>query len=193
MTATWAISLGEDSPALAVPWHDDNGSATHVDLRAHLERINEIPEARESPVLARVLAILNAPGSPWATAKCDRWTLDEDDLRAAALHMDLDPAQAGIGSYIDLYLRDTAGFASLEAHRDLLQRLTSQAEASGPPAAMLELTLRHCVAQEVEGYAITAFLYALGEDAARAQVNWELALTALAQILLSETPRGDRM
>jgi hypothetical protein len=184
VTATWAISLGEDSPALAVPWHDDGGSVAYVDLRAYPERIGEIPEARENPVLARVLAMLNATESPWATAKCDRWALDEDDLQAAALHLDLDAAQAGTGSYIDLYLRNSAGFASLEGHRDLLQRLTRAAEGSGPPEAMLELTLRHCVAQGVEGYAITAFLYAPGEDASHAQANWELALAALAQILL---------
>ncbi len=77
MTAAWAIALGADSPVLAVPWCDndggDDGRAAYVDLRAHPERIGEIPEARENPVLAHVLARLNAPESPWATAKCDRW------------------------------------------------------------------------------------------------------------------------
>jgi hypothetical protein len=186
VTATWAIAFGAESPVLAVPWHDDDGRIAYIDLRAQPERIGEIPEARENPVLAHVLARLNALESPWATAKCDRWPLDEDDLQAAALHLDLDGAQAGIGSYIDLYHRDAAKFASLEDHRDLLQRLTRAAEKSGPPAAMLELTLRHCIAEGAEGYAITAFLHAVGEDAARAQTNWEAALAALAQILLNE-------
>jgi hypothetical protein len=185
VTATWAISLGEDSPALAVPWQDDAGHAVYVDLRAHPERLGEVPETRENPALARVLEHLNAPESPWATAKCDRWTLDEDDLQTAALELDLDAAQAGIGSYIDVYHRNAEEFASLEGHRDLLQRLARAAEGSGPQAAMLELTLRRCVAEGVEGYAITAFLYAIGEDAAHAQVSWELALAALAQIFLN--------
>jgi hypothetical protein len=193
MKAEWAIALGAESPVLAVPWHDTEGVAVYIDLRTQPERIGEIPEARENPVLAGVLVMLGAPESPWATAKCDRWALDEDDLEAAALHLDLDAAQAGIGSYIDLYLRDQAEFTSLEGHRDLLERLTRTAEQDGPPAAMLELTLRHCIVEGVEGYAITAFLYAVGEDASHAQASWELALTALMQILLSEAAGGDRM
>lgn len=187
MKAEWTIALGAESPALAVPWHGDDARMAYVDLRAHPERISEIPETRKNPVLAHVLAILNAPESPWATAKCDRWELDEEDIETAALELDLDDAQAGIGSYIDLYLRDAAEFASLEGHRDRLERLTRAAEGSEPTAAMLELTLRHCVAEGVEGYAITAFLYAIGEDAARAQAAWEAALTTLAHILLSGT------
>jgi hypothetical protein len=193
MKAEWAIALGVESPVLAVPWQDDDGRVVYVDLRTQPERIDEIPEARENPVLEHVLARLNAPESPWATAKCDRWELDKDDLEAAVLHLDLDSAQAGIGSYIDFYHRDAAEFASLEGHRDLLERLTRAAEESGPPAALMELTLRRCIAQGAEGYAITAFMYAIGEDAARAQAHWETALTILVHILLSQTARGDRI
>jgi len=195
LLASWAIALGADSSALTVPWHDDEGQVAYVDLQAHPEHIDEIPEARENPVLAHVLASLNAPESPWATAKCDRWELDEDDLETASLDLDHEPdfAQAGTGSYIDLYHRDGKLFASLPQHRDLLQRLVLA--ASGPnPVAILELTLRRCIAEGAEGYAITAFLYAIGEEAAQAQANWAVALAALAQILLeSPIAGGDRM
>jgi hypothetical protein len=184
MKASWNIALGEASPALAVPWHDDDGRVEYVDLRAHPERMGEIPETRENPALAHVLTLLNTPGSPWATAKCDCWKLDEDDLQTAALDLDLDTARAGIGSYIDLYYRDAMRFASLEGHRDLIERLTRAAEERDS-TGILELTLRHCVAEGVEGYAITAFLYAVGQDAAGAQAGWEAALTALMHILLS--------
>ena len=199
MHATWAISLGADSPVLTVPWQDATGRVEYVDLRARPDRIEDIPEARENPPLAKVLERLNAPGSPWATAKCDRWPLDDEDLEAASFDLALarsrSSAQAGIGSYIDFYHRDAAEFASLEHHRALVQRLTRSAEglAGDPvssvqrgvqPAAMLELTLRRCIAEGSEGYAITAFLYAIGEDEARAQTNWAAALATLTHILL---------
>lgn len=186
LLANWAIALGADSPVLTVPWHDEDGQVAYVDLRTHPERIDDISEARENPVLAHVLATLNAPGWPWTTAKCDRWELEEDDLETAALDLELDLAPAGIGSYIDLYHRDAKVFASLQHHRDLLQRLTLAAGlGGGQPKAILELTLRRCIAVGAEGYAITAFLYAVGEDAVQAQANWVAALATLAHILLS--------
>ncbi len=188
MCASWAISLGEDSPVLTVPWKDNDSRVAYVDLRAHPERVSEIAEARENPALAQVLAHLNAPGSPWATAKCDRWPLDEDDLATAALDHDVESAAAGIGSYIDLYHRDAARFVSLEHHRELLQQLTRAAEGiGGAPTAILELTLRHCVVEGAEGYAITAFLYAVGKDAVQAEAQWGAALATLTHILLSGT------
>jgi hypothetical protein len=195
LLASWAIALGADSPVLTVPWHDKDGNVAYVDLKSHPERIDNIPEARENPVLADVLATLNAPESPWVTAKCDRWELDEDDLETAALDLELALAQAGIGSYIDFYHRDARLFASLEHHRDLLQRLTlAEGIGGGNPKAILELTLRRCIAVGAEGYAITAFLYAIGDDAAQAQANWADALTALTRILLdTASAGGDRM
>jgi len=202
MHATWAISLAADSPVLVVPWHDDAGLAAYVDLCARPDCMEDIPEAVEHPSLARALAKLNAPDSPWLTAKCDRWTLDEDDLEAAALDLMLARtkgfAQAGIGSYIDIYHRNSAEFAALERHRDLLPQLTRVAEGlagegvqrDGHPAAMLELTLRRCIVEGREGYAITAFLYAIGENPARAEANWAAALAALTHILLkSDAPQ----
>ena len=103
-------------------------------------------------------------------------------------------AQAGIGSYIDIYYREAAEFTALQHHRDLLQRLTRAAEGlagglqrDGHPTAMLELTLRRCIAEDREGYAITAFLYAIGENTARAEANWTAALAALTHILLESS------
>jgi len=200
MHATWALSLGPDSPVLTVPWHDDAGRVAYVNLRTCPGCIDDIPEAQENPPLAAVLQALNAPDSPWLTAKCDRWALDDDDLEAASFDLALARnrsfAQTGIGSYIDFYHRDAAEFASLEHHRELVKRLTRLAEGlaggavqrDGHPAAMLELTLRRCIAEGSDGYAITAFLYAIGEDAARAQANWAAALATLAHILLNGTP-----
>ena len=205
LLAHWAIALAEDSPVLVVPWHDDAGRVAYIDLRAHPEHIHDIPEAGENPALARVLEVLNASGSPWATAKCDRWALDEDDLDTASFDLALarnrSVGHVGIGSYIDFYYREVKEFASLEHHRELLPRLTRRAEGfdeagvrrDGHPVVMLELTLRRCVAAGSEGYAITAFLYAIGEDAARAQANWEAALGTLAHILLSGSAHSDRM
>jgi hypothetical protein len=193
--ATWAIALAADSPVLVVPWHDDSGCLAFVDLYRHPERITDIPETLHQPALTRALQQLNAPDSPWATAKCDRWLLDEEDLDAAALDLalarDTRFAHAGIGSYVDFYHRDTALFTSLQHHRELLIRL-AQVAMQPPPAqhapatALLELTLRRCIANGRDGFSITAFLYAIGQDAARAQANWSAALGALTQILHDE-------
>ncbi|HEY0307041.1 MAG TPA: hypothetical protein VGB94_02680 [Acidobacteriaceae bacterium] len=194
--ATWAIALAENSPVLVVPWSDEAGRVAYVDLRLQPERMDEILEAREFPALGRMLQELNAMGSPWATAKCDRWVLDDEDLEAAALDLDflgdVNFAQAGVGSYIDFYSRDAALFGSLEHHRVLLVRLTRDAsQATDDPAnALLEFTLRRCIAEDSEGFAITAFLYAVGRDAVDAEAKWAAALAALTQILLAAGGEG---
>jgi hypothetical protein len=190
MQASWGIELAEDSAVLTVPWTDDAGRVAYIDLRAQPEAIQQIPEARENPPLAVALSRLNAADSRWATGKCDRWGLDEDDLQTAIYELDLESGEGstwnGIGSYIDFYSLELAQFLSLQHHRELLQRLTSAAEGlAGHPTAMLELTLRRCVAEGQDGYAVTAFVYAVGGDAAQAEVSWAAALAAMADILLA--------
>jgi hypothetical protein len=187
--ANWAIELAEESPVLVVPWQDDSGSVAYVDLRGHAEAIDEIPEARANPALAGLLLALNAPESRWATAKCDRWELDDEDLEAASFELELvhdERYSSGVGSYVDIYLLDPAQFVSLEHHRELLERLTQALICAGAePRALLELTLRRCIAGGSDGYAITAFVYAMGGDAESAQANWADALDALAKVLES--------
>jgi hypothetical protein len=192
--ASWAIALAADSPVLVVPWQDDAGHVTYVDLRRQPERVLEIPEVHHQPALARALQQLNAADSPWATAKCDCWRLDEEDLEAVAFDLELARdarfGQAGIGSYIDVYSRDVRCFVSLAQHRELLLRLTRTAMRpaghTGHPVALLEFTLRRCIAEGEDGYAITVFLYAIGQDRVDAQANWDAALDALTGMLRSE-------
>jgi len=173
-----------------VPWSDDAGRVSYVDLRREPERIGEVLEAREHPALGRTLLRLNAPESQWATAKCDRWVLDEEDLETASLDLDRDvPFEAGVGSYIDFYYRDAGLFGSLEHYRALLVRLVQAANAAGErnePEALLELTLRRCVADGREGFAVTA----LGREPADAEAKWAAALAALTQILLADDVAG---
>ena len=192
--AAWSIELLPESPVLVVPWHDDSGNVAYVDLRQCPEQITAIPEAMQHPALALLLQRLNADASPWATAKCDRWQMDEEDMDAASFDLELarddGNAAAGIGSYVDFYSRDTALFCSLQQHRELLVLLTevlqSPEELRQSAAVLCELTLRRCIVSGQEGFAITAFVYAVGQDLPVAEANWAAALQTLADVLLRD-------
>ncbi len=74
---------------------------------------------------------LNAPDGYTWTAKCDAWSLGPEEITAIAQELDTEPAPAGFGSYIDLLLREHAGFWDFRTHERTVRAWThAAAEAS---------------------------------------------------------------
>ena len=197
MHADWSAECGADDPVVVVPWSDPAGVFAFVDLRAHPDALDSIPEADTHPPLMQALRALNASRSPVFTAKCDAWQMSVEELAQLRLDLGLDtevddngdlarrfPSGAaepafGFASYIDLVCRDRALFASFPRHEQLLRGITRLAARLDHAHAALECVLRPAFVNlegPRQGYAISVYVKALGESAHRANTAWAAAL-----------------
>ena len=171
MEADWDVEVGGGAPVIDALW------AGFVDLRRQPERIEEIAEAGKFPALAPLLRRLNSPGSPVWTAKCDLWEpvepggVAEDDLPAAlAVYVDLLPCAGGVfpqWQQAEAFCREwVARLASIEL-----------------PHFCVELVVRQAFAGAVEGFGVTAYLSAEGQDRPGAAETLARALGVFADAI----------
>ena len=196
MYSDWSAELAADSPVLSIPWVDESGRLTYIDLREGPERIDEVPEAAAHPALRRSLLILNSAQSSVSTAKCDVWPLDQSDVAACCDLLDWPADSAdevggprfGFGSYIDTVLRDHQAFASHDLHLELISELARAAAALDLEDSTTEFVLRFCSrasAQQLRvGYAVTMYVYGVAASEARAYAAWGEAQMAVSDLLL---------
>jgi hypothetical protein len=192
MLAEWSVECGAEDPVLVVPWKDPDGNAAFVDLRANPYDFDAIPEAEQFPPLMQALRALNATRSPVFSAKCDAWPLDGEELEQLRLNLDVAPAEAaaGFASYIDLVARSRSLFTSFHKHEQLLQRLVRLASPLDRPAAALDCVLRPALIDldgPQEGFAISLYVKAVGDDRRAAQEEWAAALDAVVGLVRSST------
>ena len=192
MLSEWTAECGVDDPVLVVPWSSSDGRLHWVDLRDNDDdALDSIAEADEYPALLASLRALNGARSPVYTAKCDAWPMDADELEAARLDllMDEEVAGAGFTSYIDLLWRERAVFTSRPRMEGMLYRLDRLAVDLPHAMAKLECVVRPAVVEldgaVAEGFAITAYVKALGVDDAEAVERWDGALRAVTVLLRS--------
>ena len=188
MLAEWSVECSADDPVLVVPWKDPDGHSAFVDLRANPYDFDAIPEAEHYPPLMQALRALNAPRSPVFTAKCDAWTMDEEELKHLQLNLDLEnvEASAGFASYIDVVCRDRSLFTSFHQHEQILSRIGRLADPLYHPAAALECVLRPAFIDlegPQEGYALSVYVKALGPDQPTAFEQWSNALDAVVALV----------
>ena len=198
MLSEWSTECSVDDPVLVVPWSNEDGSLHWVDLRAEMrddpefdDGLDEIHEADAHPALLGTLRTLNAARSPVFTAKCDVWSMDEDELSALRMDLMLDDgvAEAGITSYIDLLWRERRIFTSRHQAEQLLHRLDRLAGELPHSLAKLECILRPAVIEldgvVQEGYAVSLYVKGCGVDASEAETRWGAALRDVARLLRS--------
>jgi hypothetical protein len=199
MLSEWNAECSADSPTLIVPWADAKSSAHFVDLRTEPYDIAEIPEADLHPALGRALRSLNATRSPFLTAKCDAWTIDDPEVREALrleLLIDETDSLYGFASYIDLLWRDRSLFASSHQQQDRLDRIIRRAQKLLHEEAVLECILRPAFLDlnfPLEGFSISLYVSAIGSEPEIAHRRWELALDDVVELLRSrdlELQRG---
>ena len=176
-----STAFGPEDPVLVVPWSSPDGTASWVDLRSDPDALDGIAEADEHPALLAALRSLNAARSPVFTAKCDVWTMEEDELAATRLDLMLedDVAAAGMSSYIDLLWRERTVFASRHRTEQALHRLDRLAGELPHSLAKLEAVLRPAVLDldgVREGFALTLYVKGVGVDAEEAEQRWSAAL-----------------
>lgn len=192
MFAEWTAECGADAPMIVVPWHDPDGSARFIDLRAEPFDLADIPEAESYPALRRALRSLNAPRSPFLSSKCDAWTLSPEDggekIESLRIELELPEEETAFGfsSYIDVLWRERAVFASAHQASDRLDRLVRRAARLGFTDAAFEAILRPAMIDlrgTLEGFGATLYVTALAADPETAAHRWEAALDAIVHLL----------
>jgi hypothetical protein len=140
MDIDWEVEIGGGAPVIEAHWPG------FIDLPAHPESINEIAEASAFPPLADLLIKLNTPTSPVWTSKCDVWQ----------------PEQGGLACYVDLIPKDESAFSEWKRVEGLCRALTSQmiADDESDCSATVMLIVRQAMADQAEGFGITAYFSA---------------------------------
>ncbi len=187
MLSSWSVECGADDPVLVVPWSDPGG-LHFVDLRENPYDLDHIAEAEQHPALMQALRALNATRSPMFTAKCDAWSMDEDELEGLREELGLTAAEGPTGfmSYIDVVWRDRPLFVSFHQQEQRLHRLARLLDPLDTPFCMAESVLRPALVDLTgpqEGFAVTLYLKALGTDAAHAYEHWTKGLEAVVPVL----------
>lgn len=196
MLADWSIECGADDPVLVVPWSSSAGDAVpphfvashFIDLRENPYDLDHLIEAERHPAIMHALRALNANRSPVYTAKCDAWSLEEEELPTLRNELELSDldAPAGFGGYIDLLWRDRPVFASFHQHEQILHRIARHCGALDHPFAMIDCVLRPALIDfsgAQEGFAISLYVKALGHDAQAAYQHWSQALESIVALL----------
>ncbi len=191
MDADWSVELGADDPVLEFPWVSPDGSHGYVDLLTHPQELAKIPEATHYPELAEFLLALNAPSSPWLTAKCDVWF--DEELGEAE---DIYNARLKMCSYVDLVSRDEAVRSSFERHEQCVKSVARQLSDHDDQPIACELTVRRCWYrtnapaddEPTPGFYVTLYLFGYGSDEAQARTRWAEGLQRVTSVLIAYKP-----
>ncbi len=177
MDAEFSVELGPDDPTLAVPWQCPDGTIAYVDLRLAPEAIDGLAEVRAFPELADFLRALNAPHSPYQTAKCDAWF---DSL----MDVEDEPYDSVMkcASYVDVFLANDVLAPFLEQEKRG-REIVKQVHAAEDLPARMELVVRRAYFGEVQGFYWTIYLFGYGEDLPAARTAWTSALQVLQSVM----------
>ncbi len=114
-------------------------SVRYYDLKTSPELIWQIPEAVAYPEIRTFLTRINAPGSPFETAKCDVW--ESQDITPEE---EIFGADQKFVSYIDLIFVDETARSSFEKHEEFAKNLCLLLGRAPDIAATIELVIRRC-------------------------------------------------
>jgi uncharacterized protein YjbI with pentapeptide repeats len=149
LQADFSVELGREDPALELPWVSDDHSVRYHDLKQCPELALQIPEAVAHPELSAFLTRINAPDSPFATAKCDVWQSQE-----ISPEEEIFGASQKFVSYVDLVFMDEAVRTALQRHEEFAEKLCLLLGRAPDVPASIELVIRRCYFhQRVERHA----------------------------------------
>ncbi len=183
MDADWSVEIGGDAPALEFPWRSpDEHGLRYLDLKRHPELLDEIQEAVRYPELREFLHMLNLPGLPLQTAKCDVWTTDE--LNADE---EIYGATRKLGCYIDLLFAEESARFSFARHEAFARGLAAELARGPDIPATAEIIVRRCYyrgGSEQEGHYFTLYVHGYGRDETEARSRWSAGLRMTQSALL---------
>jgi hypothetical protein len=139
LQADFSVELGQDDPALELPWASGDHSVRYYDLKRFPELALQIPEAVAHPELSAFLTRMNAPDSPFATAKCDVWP-----SRDISAEEEIFGAPEKFVSYVDLVFVDTNASISFEKHEAFAEKLCILLGRVPDIPAAVEMVIRRC-------------------------------------------------
>lgn len=211
MDADWSVELTAEDETLEMPWRTPDSSAEWLDLRAHPEAAEGLPECRAYPELAEVLRRLNGTASGLASAKCDLFgaerTGEAQEIHGAwRFGSYVDFLFSGVGARFSLAPRNFdfavhEGFARSFAQRLDSGRTLGNASERIKDAELekingdAEIIVRRCwyaATTEREqtptsGFYFTLYLFGFGEDASTARQEWVRTLPPVINLLLGLT------
>lgn len=186
MEIDWEVEIGGGAPVIEALW------LGFVDLHRSPERLGEIAEAAVFPALADLLSALNRPASPLWTAKCDVWEPAPDELAT--------PEWAGPGPkpvvqpttlacYVDLLPVEGRVFAQWPQAEQFCREWVARLDPLLLPNCRVDMIVRQAIAEEAEGFGVTAYLRGTGRDRSTAAEALSAALVVFAgSIPASDAP-----
>jgi hypothetical protein len=203
MQADYSVELGGDAAALEIPWRSADGAARYFDLHARPELLLEIDEARRFRELGEFLAVVNAPGSPLASAKCDVWATRELNAEEAIFG-----APLKLASYVDLVFTGEQRF-SFPAHEDFARALCALLNKAPEMPSAAEFVIRRCyfhqdvapppsatnpseetsAVDSQAGYCLTFYLSGYGDEETDARQRWNIGMKLVQNAILQLSVR----
>ena len=186
MHADFSVELGQDDPALELPWESPDGAQRYYDLRRRPELLLEIREAHDNRELSEFLVATNSDVSLLETAKCDTWLsnelTEEEEVYGATWKF---------GSYIDLIFHDAEPRLSLEEHEALADRAVKLLKRAPEISAAAEFVIRRCYYHPAagdgdsdSGFYLTFYLHGYGDDEDEARRRWNVGLKLVENALI---------
>ncbi len=181
MLAGFEVEVGPGEPFLSVPWEGEGECERFLDLRAHPDLIDILPEAAEAS-LRDALVALNSESSRFFTAKCDLWR----EVALSGEEQGFFPhACCKRSSYIDVIFFDPlrrASFADAEGQmRNWVQHLRTIASDN----ASADFVLRACEIEGDRGFYWSVYVNGFGADEEDAQRHWREALDLVVRTMVA--------
>lgn len=187
MEADWSVEIGPGLHIIEATWHG------FLDLRTSPHTIDTLPEPAQHPALRDALLAMNAPQSPVFTSKCDTWPLIADEIDPDEFDASPQQAHAGFASYIDVLPRDPGRFASFAHCEQCIRDIAAHLQSISIECSRADIVARKALREKEDGYAITLYIAACGDDRTAAYTAWQTALAAVvaATIALAGSRTGE--
>lgn len=150
-----------------------------VDLRQAPERVSTLNETQLLPALGTVLLRLNAPTSPYFTAKCDVWRVEAID--PFEFDAPPEPPVGALACYVDLLACDPQYWSEVDVVGHWCEELTAALRALPLSCCRTDLILRRAIGRGGNlTLGTTAYVAACGPrgDAAKSRLADVLAAVA---------------
>jgi hypothetical protein len=182
--------------------HNDTRSTTGNHAECDVAAVDRLPEAVQHAALRQALVGLNDAARFLRTAKCDVWEIGPDEMASLQARFDLAQARCGCGSYVDVLLADGFEAANLPVHEEWVRRMVravgeiDDAEGitdTGEAASCAEFIVRPACVDGAWGYAVTVYVWSVGDNAQTAEKRWDSALGAVVSAVVQTAPWPDRV